>query len=63
MVKYKTTIQMMDGSVEVGIRDCDSLMKTNQLQECLIKTIEGVQDQNVRKTFDNIQGTMKRYFS
>lgn len=29
MVKYKTTIQMMDGSVEVGIRDCDSLMKTN----------------------------------
>lgn len=31
---------MLAGIAEIGIRDCDSLMKNNNVTGCLIKTLE-----------------------
>lgn len=29
LVKYKLKVEMVEGAVQLGIRDCDSLMKSN----------------------------------
>lgn len=47
---------MLAGAAEIGIRDCDSLMKGNNVAGCLIKTLEELNSPGVRKSFDNVEG-------
>lgn len=55
-MRYLAKIQMIEGGVEVGIRDCDSLMNTTDTNVvgCLIKDIAQLSDRAVRRTFDNV---------
>lgn len=56
-VKYKVTVQMRQGSIQFGIRDCDSLHRNSQdykLENCLIKNLSELRDPTVRKSFNNI---------
>lgn len=63
LIKFKLTVEMLSGSVVVGIRDCDSLMSNNNIEGCLIKTIENLSDPSIEKSFDNIEGTFEKYYN
>lgn len=64
-VRYKATIQMIEGSIEIGIRDCDSLMDTSNtnVEGCLITNISKMTDPDIKKSFDNIQGELKKFYN
>lgn len=53
-LRYKTKIEMLEGAVQLGLRDCDSLMKSNLVSGCLIKNLDELKNPNIKKTFDNI---------
>lgn len=62
MIKYRLKITFQQHEIIAGIRDCDSLMKNNNIQGCLIESIDKIHDPEISKTFDNIDENFEYYF-